>query len=385
MNSHFDKLNVKVINIYGSLYKFRGVLKIKDCKDEYLFMKSFIQSMLNYNINAGTLLLLTGCFLLMGFNTAFAQNKGARWQFENNGNDSAGWDQNNNNGLISGSASYSSSVPLIEGDYYLSLEDTANFGVFRAADDPELDFNNEDIAVSLWVYPVPGQDNPQFLLIKGNRTGNVKTNNYALRLNNGYFEFLVHDSAGAPFTATSSFPVSNGQWTYLAVYYHYGSSVIYLWNDLSSAPEDTIAFNAGLLPNNDSLYIGTSGKNGLKRFWGRIDDVRLGSTYEQIQGTGTFIEISNDKTLSRQFLLYQNYPNPFNASTNISFYLEKQGTVCINIYNVLGELIANLLNWELGTGSHIYRFDASELPTGIYFYKIIYQNNSETKSMLLLK
>ena len=368
----------------GSLYKLRGVLKFKEYKDEYLFMKSFIQSM--YNINAGTILLLTGFFLLIGsFNTVFAQNKGARWQFENNGNDSASWDQNNNNGLISGSASYSGSVPLIEGDYYLSLEDTANFGVFRAADDPELDFNNENIAISLWVYPVPGQDNPQFLLIKGNRTGNVKTNNYAMRLNNGYLEFLVHDSTGIPFAATSSFPVSNGQWTYLAVYYDYSSSVVYLWNDLSSAPEDTISFNAGLLPNNDSLYIGTSGKNGLKRFWGRIDDVRLGSTYEQIQGTGTFIEIYNDKTLNRQFLLYQNYPNPFNASTNISFYLEKQGTVCINIYNVLGELIANLLDRELGTGSHNYRFDASELPTGIYFYKIIYQNNSETKSMLLIK
>ncbi|HSD62678.1 MAG TPA: LamG-like jellyroll fold domain-containing protein [Ignavibacteriaceae bacterium] len=332
------------------------------------------------------LIFLTGSILLYGsFDPVSAQNKGARWQFENNGNDSAGWDQNNNNGIVSGSAFYSNSAPLIEGDYYLSLEDSANFGVFRTGDDPELDFSNERIALSLWVYPVQGYDNPQFLLIKGNRSGNIKTNNYSLRLNNGILEFLVHDSIGTPFTAASSFSVPNDQWTYLAVYYDYNNSIVYLWNESSSAPTDTIGFTAGLLPDNDSLYIGTSGKNGLKRFWGRIDDVRLGSTYEQIQGTGTSIKDLNNDVLNKQYILYQNYPNPFNATTTISFNLQTQGTVCIDIYNMLGEKISNLINRELSAGNHLYGFNASGLPSGIYFYKITYQDKSETKSMLLLK
>lgn len=356
-------------------------------------MKYFIQTILN----SGTVIrlcrelrfapiLLIGCSLLIqSFNPAFAQNKGARWQFENNGEDSADWDLNNNNGILSGDASYSSSAPLIEGDYYLSLEDSANFGVFRTGDDPELDFNNQSIAISLWIYPVQGQDNPQFLLIKGNRSGNNKTNNYAIRLNNSYFEFIVHDSIGTPATAASSISVPNNQWTYLAVYYDYNNSTVYFWNDPTSAPIDTIEFNAGLLPNNDSLYIGTSGKNGLKRYWGRIDDVRLGSTYDEIWGSGTNVESLNNQTLSSQYVLYQNYPNPFNPATNISFKLEKQGMVCIDIYNVLGEKISNLINRELEAGFHLYRFDGSGLPAGIYFYKIIYQNEAETKSMILLK
>lgn len=314
-----------------------------------------------------------------------AQEKGARWQFENNGNDSAAWDQNNNNGIISGSASYSDFIPLIEGNYYLSLIDSADYGVFRVGDDPELDFNDESIAISIWVYPVPGQDITQFLLIKGNRSGNNKTNNYAIRLNNSYFEFLVHDSIGTPTTATSSFSVPDNQWTFLAAYYDYNSAIVYFWNDASTAPKDTIQFDAGLIPNNDSLYIGTSGKLGLKRFWGRIDDVRLGSSYQQIMGNSTEIVSSNKTLFNSQFVLYQNYPNPFNASTNISFRLKQQGRIRIDIYNLLGEKILNLLNLELRPGDYSYRFDASGLPSGIYFYTIIYQDKLETKSMMLLK
>lgn len=350
-----------------------------------MHMKSF-ERIISYNyIFIRIIIFLTGIFLFIGFfNPLAAQNKGARWQFENNGNDSASWDLDNNYGIISGSASYSDIAPLIEGNYYLSLEDSADFGVFRTADDAELDYNNENIAISLWVYPIQGYDNPQFLLIKGNRSGNNKTNNYAIRLNNGIFEFLVQDSIGTPIAAVSSFIVPDNQWTYLALYYDYSSSIVYLWNDASTAPKDTIEFSAGLIPNNDSLYIGTSGKQGLKRFWGRIDDVRLGSTYDQIMGIGTYVENLKD-VKSNQYILYQNYPNPFNAATKISFYLEKQGKVCIDIYNLLGEKISELINGEKAAGYHLYSFDGTGLPTGIYFYKIIYQDKSETKSMILLK
>jgi Concanavalin A-like lectin/glucanases superfamily/Secretion system C-terminal sorting domain len=314
-----------------------------------------------------------------------AQNEGAKWQFENNGDDSASWDINDNNGILSGLSMYSSVIPLIEGNYYLSLEDFNNYGVFRVGDDTELDFENENIAISLWVYPVPGNDNPQFLLIKGNRFGNDKTNNYAIRLDNGYFEFIVHNASGAQSTARSTFFLAQNEWTFLAVYYNYTNSTVYLWNNPSNAPLDTIDFNAGLLPNNDSLYIGTAGKNGLKRFWGRIDDVRVGSTYEQIMGISTDVEVSNNKDISNPFFLYQNFPNPFNSTTKISFYLENREMVKLDVYNSLGEHISTLINQELGSGSHSFSFTEHNLPSGIYFYRIVYQSKSETKSMLLIK
>jgi hypothetical protein len=292
---------------------------------------------------------------------------------------------NDNVGIISGSATYSGVIPLIEGDYYLSLEDFNNYGVFRVGDDAELDFENENIAISLWVYPVQGNDNPQFLLIKGNRSGNNKTNNYAIRLDNSYFEFIVHNASGTQSTARSTFSLAQNEWTFLAIYYDYNNSKVYLWNNPTNVPLDTIGFNAGLLPNNDSLYIGTAGKNGLKRFWGRIDDVRIGSTYEQIMGINTDVEASNNKDMSSSFFLYQNYPNPFNSTTKISFYLENREMVKLDVYNSLGEHISTLINQELSSGSHSYSFTGHYLPSGIYFYRIVYQSKSETKSMHLLK
>ncbi|MDZ7765932.1 MAG: hypothetical protein U5K00_16200 [Melioribacteraceae bacterium] len=101
--------------------------------------------------------------------------------FENNGNDEASWDNVDNNGLPSGTALFSNVEPKIQGDYYLSLEDSANYGVFTVADQEELDFLDENFAASLWIYPVESYDNPQHLFLKGDRSGSVKTNNYALK------------------------------------------------------------------------------------------------------------------------------------------------------------------------------------------------------------
>ena len=88
---------------------------------------------------------------------ALGQNKGGRWLFENNGNDSCSWNPNNYTGLLSGSAAYSSAEPLAEGNYYLSLENDSVYGAFRVDDNNDLDFQKESIAISLWVYPLAGK------------------------------------------------------------------------------------------------------------------------------------------------------------------------------------------------------------------------------------
>ena len=77
--------------------------------------------------------------ILLTSSNIFSQ-KGGRWKFENNGNDEATWDLVDNNGILSGAALYSNVVPNIQGDYYLSIEDSANYGVFTTEDQDELDF-----------------------------------------------------------------------------------------------------------------------------------------------------------------------------------------------------------------------------------------------------
>lgn len=84
-------------------------------------------------------------------------------------------------------------------------------------------------------------------------------------------------------------------------------------------------------------------------------------------------------------LLFQNHPNPFNPITNISFSIAKEGFVNLNIYNVLGELVNELVNESLVEGNYSYQFNAKNLSSGIYFYSISINGFTEVKKMMLLK
>ena len=87
----------------------------------------------------------------------------------------------------------------------------------------------------------------------------------------------------------------------------------------------------------------------------------------------------------KEFVLYQNYPNPFNPSTNIRFNLPEAAKVSLNVYNVTGEKVAVLLNEQEEAGLHSVQLDASNLPSGIYFYRIIAGKYQKTMKMILLK
>ena len=85
------------------------------------------------------------------------------------------------------------------------------------------------------------------------------------------------------------------------------------------------------------------------------------------------------------FSLDQNYPNPFNPSTTIKFNLAKAGFATLKLYDVLGKEVASMLNSELEAGSHQVSFDASNLPSGTYFYTLTSGSFTETRKMMFLK
>ena len=85
------------------------------------------------------------------------------------------------------------------------------------------------------------------------------------------------------------------------------------------------------------------------------------------------------------FILYQNYPNPFNPSTTIRFSVTSPSITTLKIFNALGEVVAILINEELTTGSYEIEWDASGLPSGIYFYQLRAGDFLETKKMVLMK
>jgi hypothetical protein len=86
------------------------------------------------------------------------------------------------------------------------------------------------------------------------------------------------------------------------------------------------------------------------------------------------------------FHLNQNYPNPFNPTTTIEFTLAENGNVSLKIYDVLGKEVATLLNDNLKAGVlHQVTFNASNLPSGIYVYRLDTGKNYLVKKLMLLK
>lgn len=85
------------------------------------------------------------------------------------------------------------------------------------------------------------------------------------------------------------------------------------------------------------------------------------------------------------FELYQNYPNPFNPTTSIKFALPKESQVKLSVYTILGQEVATLVNSVMPAGYHTVNFDASNLPSGMYIYKIDAGSFSQIKKMLLMK
>jgi enterochelin esterase family protein len=87
----------------------------------------------------------------------------------------------------------------------------------------------------------------------------------------------------------------------------------------------------------------------------------------------------------KKFELYQNYPNPFNPTTTIKFSLPVFGEVTLTIYNTLGEEVTILFSAPLPSGSHSVKWDASDLASGVYLYKLEAGEYVETRKMVLIK
>lgn len=98
-----------------------------------------------------------------------------------------------------------------------------------------------------------------------------------------------------------------------------------------------------------------------------------------------FITDVSEKYIPTNFSLEQNYPNPFNPSTKIVFNLGKSAFTSLTVYNILGEKVQVLLAKELPAGVHEVNFDASNLSTGVYLYKLQAGSNVAVKKMMLIK
>jgi beta-glucanase (GH16 family) len=162
---------------------------------------------------------------------------------------------------------------------------------------------------------------------------------------------------------------------------------------------------------NDSLTYDTrAGLSGIDeyiilsvepRFWKDLpDSIQNGSTvhdtffvdYVRVYKKN-LTNVGENESFISDYSLSQNYPNPFNPTTIIKYSVPDFGSnakytysnVTLKVYDLLGEEIAVLVNKEQKPGNYSVQFDASEISSGIYYYKLLTNNYSHTKKMIVLK
>jgi hypothetical protein len=119
--------------------------------------------------------------------------------------------------------------------------------------------------------------------------------------------------------------------------------------------------------------------NGVNQLYYRLKQVDFDGTFSYSPVVNVIYNVPT------AFVLNQNYPNPFNPSTRISYFVPKESFVTLKVYDFLGREVKTLVNENKSTGSYDVVFDASDIPSGTYFYNMNADGYSETKKMILLK
>ncbi|MBM4158314.1 MAG: T9SS type A sorting domain-containing protein [Ignavibacteria bacterium] len=177
------------------------------------------------------------------------------------------------------------------------------------------------------------------------------------------------------------------------------------WTDINSVPDEYSEIAAVNIPANESPYFidyyvyalceeGPGTLNNRLRYKIRAVDIfNDSSVYSDFVSIPTYY-VQREKGyggdvvksgLPKEYSISQNYPNPFNPVTKINFALPKQGFVTIKIYDVLGREVRTLVNEVKTPGNYIVEFNANELASGVYFYKIEVNGFSDVKRMILIK
>ena len=128
----------------------------------------------------------------------------------------------------------------------------------------------------------------------------------------------------------------------------------------------------------------------------KVDNISVGAlseyTFSTIDSSHTisaeFSQITgleNNEVLPKKYQLNQNYPNPFNPTTQISFDLLKKSKVKLSVYNLLGKRIAVLIDEIKNAGPHAVSWDASDLASGVYMYRLEADGFVQTRKMILLQ
>lgn len=160
--------------------------------------------------------------------------------------------------------------------------------------------------------------------------------------------------------------------------------------DILTASSSSLLFSHTLDLSDDNAFAATVIASGFvnSNANNRGDRYELMVVYENgsvmmVEGVATSID--EPGMTPREFLLNQNYPNPFNPSTEIRFSLPQAEMVTLEVFDMIGRKVATLVNTEMSAGIHQATFDASNLSSGIYLYRLQAGSFVRTEKMMLIK
>ena len=181
-------------------------------------------------------------------------------------------------------------------------------------------------------------------------------------------------------------PVANSGWIWNNDSLHLGGGAGFtiFSGNFTLASNDTQWVMYALVP-----AIGKTGKDAIVDLRNRVDSLQSLS-YNEIIITAVKDDNKSLTSLPDKFWLSQNYPNPFNPSTTIKYSIplvEKQNFVPVQlkVYDILGREVATLVNEQKAAGNYEVKFDASDMASGIYLYKLQVKEFMQTRNMILLR
>ncbi|MBX7047324.1 MAG: T9SS type A sorting domain-containing protein [Ignavibacteria bacterium] len=153
---------------------------------------------------------------------------------------------------------------------------------------------------------------------------------------------------------------------------------------------------------NNKTYFSSSSDAGISWSYDTIPDFSIKDMYfinertgysvganglvaKTVNGGGTVGIKSISSETPKSFKLHQNFPNPFNPTTTITFDVARSGTIKLEVFDLLGKQIETMINEALQQGTYEISFDATHLSSGIYYYKLVSDNYTMTKKMVVSK
>jgi hypothetical protein len=176
------------------------------------------------------------------------------------------------------------------------------------------------------------------------------------------------------------------EWMLVSAVFSNGKAGLFINNEQVASSEVPFDSLTTIEYPNDDLFIGDVWTDQWYpySFDGKIDEVRI-SNIARYQINLVGVEDDEKYVIPLVPFLERNYPNPFNPSTKIKYQLVQTGFISLKVFDVLGNEIAQLVNEEQAIGIHTIEFNAANLPSGIYFYRLASNNFTQTKKMILLK